>query len=171
MFNIGIDIGGVLVGKGNTIHEMFEVPDSLTSLEYLSKNNNLYIISYCGERRAQENYNNLYGIDLFTAQYYVSKKIYKSSIIDYLDCDVMIDDNENILNDIKKNHPNVATILFQTYNKQKKRKHKHHYLVDSWTQVVEIINNITSNSKDDNKELHKDPFGSGFFIDEPPSLE
>ena len=159
---IGVDIGGVLVGKGESSNHLFDVPNSLDALKYLSSNNYLYIISYCKERRAQISYDQLVDLGLFWSQYYVSEKSFKSSIISYLDCDVMIDDRENILDDIKTHNPTVVTILFQRYNKQKKTRHKLHYLAEDWDKVVEIIESIKPSHKSDGEQ--KDPKGSGYFI-------
>ena len=75
---------------------------------------------------ARYNYTAISPYNLFWAQYYVEKKIFKSSVVKYLNCNVMIDDNENILNIVKQNKPGVITILFQRYNKQKKQSHRHH---------------------------------------------
>lgn len=161
---IGIDIGGVLVGKRGESHHLFDVPYSYEAIEYLATNNYLYVISYCKEKMAQKNYENFQdlGIDYFWSQYYVSKKIYKSSIVKYLGCDVMIDDNESILNDIKKHNPNVTTILFQRYNKQKKRSHRIHFLTSDWKEIIEFIDNL----KKSNNDEQKDPEGTAYFIDE-----
>ena len=138
---IGVDIRGVLIGKGKDI-DLFSVPNSLQSLQLLSKKNLLYIISYSKENMAQYNYTRLADYDLFWTQYYVSDKSYKSSVVNYLGCDVMIDDNENILNIVKQNKPGVITILFQRYNKQKKQSHRHHYIAEDWLEVMNIIDRL-----------------------------
>ena len=138
---IGVDIRGVLIGKGKDI-DLFSVPNSLQSLQLLSKKNLLYIISYSKENMAQYNYTRLADYDLFWAQYYVSDKSYKSSVVNYLGCDVMIDDNENILNIVKQNKPGVITILFQRYNKQKKLSHRHHYIAEDWLEVMNIVESL-----------------------------
>ena len=138
---IGVDIRGVLIGKGKDI-DLFSVPNSLQSLQLLSKKNLLYIISYSKENMAQYNYTRLADYDLFWTQYYVSDKSYKSSVVNYLGCDVMIDDNENILNIVKQNKPGVITILFQRYNKQKKQSHRHHYIAEDWLEIVEILDRL-----------------------------
>ncbi len=139
---IGVDIGGVLIGKGPGNHQLFEVEDSFGSLETLSKKHSLYIISYCGQKRAELSYRLLEGICLVKSQYYVSKKEFKSSIINYLGCDIMIDDRENILDHIKSENPGVVTILFQAYNKQKKTNHRWHKVADNWAKVLEIIDGL-----------------------------
>jgi hypothetical protein len=138
---IGVDIRGVLIGKGKDI-DLFSVPNSLQSLQLLSKKNLLYIISYSKENMAQYNYTRLADYDLFWTQYYVSDKSYKSSVVNYLGCDVMIDDNENILNIVKQNKPGVITILFQRYNKQKKQSHRHHYIAGDWLEVMNIVESL-----------------------------
>ena len=138
---IGVDIRGVLIGKGKDI-DLFSVPNSLQSLQLLSKKNLLYIISYSKENMAQYNYTRLADYDLFWTQYYVSDKSYKSSVVNYLGCDVMIDDNENILNIVKQNKPGVITILFQRYNKQKKQSHRHHYIAEDWLEVMNIVERL-----------------------------
>ena len=162
--NIGVDIGGVLIGKrpGKTPNQLFDVPNSYSQLESLSQNNTLYIISYCGEKTAQRSYEALDPHNLFWSQYYVGHKSLKSSVVKYLDCDVMIDDNEHILNNIKNDNPTVTTILFQRYNKQKKRNHRLHHLVEDWDQVVEIL--VKVKVKRDTQQERKDPEGTAYFI-------
>ena len=159
---IGIDIGGVLVGKRQASNQLFDVPDSYQALQYLAKHNYLYIISYSKEPMAQANYDSLDDLNLFWAQYYVSDKSFKSSIISYLKCNVMIDDNENILNQIKTHNPNVTTILFQRYNKQKKRTHRKHHLVNDWSEIIEILENLKITN--DQPDYQPDPQGTAYFI-------
>ena len=159
---IAIDIGGVLIGKCRENNNLFDVPDSLSVLKHLLNNHRLYIISYSKERMARYNYTAISPYNLFWGQYYVEKKSYKSYVIRHLNCNVMIDDNENILNQIKEENPEVITILFQRYNKQKKRNHKKHYLVENWREIITLIEGfetITIGNEIDNK-------GSGYYISE-----
>lgn len=159
---IGIDIGGVLIGKRRENNCLFDVPNSLLSLETLVKNNQLYIISYSKERMARYNYTAISPYNLFWGQYYVEKKIFKSSVVKYLNCNVMIDDNENILNQIKEENPEVITILFQRYNKQKKRSHRKHYLVVDWQEVMNIVERLEI----DNCSEHVETKGLAYYISE-----
>lgn len=160
MIRIGIDIGGVLIGKGRENNSLFDVPNSLETLQTLSEKYRLYIISYSKEGMAQSNYNNLINYNLFWSQYYVDNKSYKASIVKHLSCNVMIDDNENILNQVKNENPEVTTILFQRYNKQKKKSHRKHILVDNWVDIITVLERLDTN----NNIAEKDEQGVGYFI-------
>ena len=160
MIRIGIDIGGVLIGIGRENNSLFDVPNSLETLKTLSEKYRLYIISYSKERMAQSNYNNLINYNLFWSQYYVNNKSYKASIVKHLSCNVMIDDNENILNQVKNENPEVTTILFQRYNKQKKKSHRKHILVDNWVDIITVLERLDPN----NNVIEKDELGVGYFI-------
>ena len=161
---IGIDIGGVLIGKRQDNNALFDVPDSLSSLRHLSSENSLYIISYSKKRMAQANYYSLVESGLFDAQYYVDTMSYKSLVVKHLGCNVMIDDKENILNEVKFNNPDVLTILFQRYNKQKKRSHRKHQLVESWSEVIDLLKHFQGENFSVSDEEERDYSGDGYFI-------
>ena len=159
---IGIDIGGVLIGKRQDNNALFDVPDSLSSLRHLSSENSLYIISYSKKIMAQANYYSLVESGLFDAQYYVDTMSYKSLVVKHLECNVMIDDKENILNEVKFNNPDVLTILFQRYNKQKKRSHRKHYLVEDWQEVMNIVERLEIDNCSEDVETK----GLAYYISE-----
>ena len=101
---------------------------------------------------------------LFDAQYYVDTMSYKSSVVKHLECNVMIDDKENILNEVKFNNPDVLTILFQRYNKQKKKSHRKHKLVESWSEVIDLLNHFQGENLTTSDEEERDHSGHGYFI-------
>ena len=68
--------------------------------------------------------------------------MYKKDVISLIDADVMIDDNEEVLNRIKEKHPHVITILFQEFNKLKKKSHKKHILVNNWKELDKCIDKV-----------------------------
>ena len=113
---------------------------------------------------AQANYYSLVESGLFDAQYYVDTMSYKSSVVKHLECNVMIDDKENILNEVKFNNPDVLTILFQRYNKQKKRRHRKHLLVESWSEVIDLLNHFQGENLTVSDEEERDHSGDGYFI-------
>ena len=76
----------------------------------------------------------------------------------------MIDDKENILNEVKFNNPDVLTILFQRYNKQKKRRHRKHELVESWSEVIDLLNHFQGENLSVSDEEERDHSGDGYFI-------
>ncbi len=147
---IAIDVGGVLTDyegneSGDTkIINVDGAIDVLTKLR--AQSHNLYIVSYCKEKSAifRTNKLKLDGHDhFFDYEFYTANKYEKFHIINHIQADIMIDDNEQILNNIKQSDPNVITILFQEFNDNPKGKHKKHLLANNWTEVDELIKNIT----------------------------
>jgi len=156
---IGIDIGNVLCSfKAPPLaNTPFNTTYSNEALDYLSTEHELNIISKCSLNRAIKNIENMSQFNklgLFRELYYVADKLDKSKVIKHIGCNVMIDDNEEILNNIKLNTPQTITILYQEFNKQQKKQSRKHHLASDWHMVIDIINNL-------------DPIG---YIHEPLSL-
>lgn len=154
MFNIGIDFGGVLsmhdsqqtqYDAGNDhINTSINMPDAMESLEELSRENNLYLISYCGLPRAKETFTGMKhsGADIFfKKQFYTVKREYKAQICSYLGCHFMIDDREKVLENIRKHNPNIITIYFHSDpNVETHNISPHHKTAKHWKDVLKIIN-------------------------------
>ena len=84
---IGIDIGGVLIGKyQDNNNALFDVPDSLSSLRQLSSENSLILFHI--QRREWRKLTIILLVEsgLFDAQYYVDTMSYKSSVVKHLEC-------------------------------------------------------------------------------------
>lgn len=147
-FTIGIDFGGVLaIHRGCNVNMLehinteIDMPLALESIEKLkSMNNNLYIISYCGKRRATEtnkSINESYVSNYFQDQYYVKGPFKKTYICNYLGCHFMIDDRIDILDNIKKYNNNIITILFGKSDTD--CVDTSHVCAKDWNDVLKII--------------------------------
>lgn len=159
VIRIGLDIGGVLSDVGDKAVHLIDVPNALESIETLFNHHNhsaatpeqkkrkykLYIVSYSSERRSGTRYNKIVANGhghYFYEQYYVSDRNYKKYVLRHVNCHVMIDDKESILDDIKKMDNRIVTILFQQYNDQKKTRHRRHLLANSWTDVMNLLEKL-----------------------------
>lgn len=116
--NIGIDFGGVLsihdAGNKAHINTNIDMPDAIESLYQLREmSNKLFLISFCGKNRAIETKKSIDELgDLFEDQYYTKKKEWKGYVCQHLNIDIMIDDNQEVLDDVKKISPDTHCILF-----------------------------------------------------------
>ncbi len=164
---IAIDVGGVLTdyedkeSKYNKVINVEGAIDVLTKLK--AQSHNLYIVSYCKEKSAVFRTNKLKedGHDhFFDFEFYTANKYEKFHIINHIQADIMIDDNEQILNNIKQSDPNVITILFQEFNDNPKRSHKKHLLANNWNEVDILVQNITIKEIKDKKPLDLENFYS-----------
>jgi hypothetical protein len=72
--------------------------------------------------------------NLFTALYFVKGKPYKNQLCQFLGCHFMIDDNVEILDNIKMHNSKIITILFDG------TEHPIHKCVKNWNEVLQIIN-------------------------------
>jgi hypothetical protein len=162
VIRIGLDIGGVLSDCGDKAPNLIDVPDALESIDTLYNHHRngyhaeanaekkkrkykLYIISYSSEKRSGTRYNKIIANGhghYFVEQYYVSDRSCKKFVLQHVDCHIMIDDKESILDDIKKYDANLITILFQQYNEQKKTRHRRHLLANSWKDVMTLLETI-----------------------------
>jgi len=124
---IGIDFGGVLsvYDKQNRSdedeHQSIEInmPNAIESLIKLKESGHeLYLISYCGERRAIETKRSILQTlprkDLFNGLYFVQRTSHKADVCRLLGCDLMIDDKLKILNNIQRIIPTMKLIWFST---------------------------------------------------------
>jgi hypothetical protein len=149
---IAIDVGGVLTqyenseSKDNQIINVNGAIDVLT--KWKEQEHTLFILSYCkrksAEFRTQKLKEDGHSV-LFNFEYYTANKYQKYEIINWITADIMIDDNEQILNNIKQYNPNVITILFQEFNEVEKRSHKKHLLANNWKEVEELVSKIILN--------------------------
>ncbi len=146
---IAIDVGGVLTdyeGNESKNNQVINVEGALDALtKWKSQSHNLYIVSYCKEKSAIYRTNKLKedGQDIyFDFEFYTANKYEKFHIINHIQADIMIDDNEQILNNIKQSNPGVITILFQEFNDSPKRSHKKHLLANDWTELDKLVEKI-----------------------------
>ncbi len=146
---IAIDVGGVLTqydGAEARENMVINVDGAIEGLEQLKESGfNIFIVSYCKEKSAifrtnklKSDFQDIY----FDFEYYTTSKLKKCDIINWIQADIMIDDNEQILNNIKESNKDVITILYQEFCKVKKGNHKKHLLADNWAELIELISNI-----------------------------
>jgi hypothetical protein len=103
----------------NIEHQSIEInmPNAIESLIKLKESGHeLYLISYCGERRAiktkQSILRTLPRKDLFNGLYFVQRTSHKADVCHLLGCDLMIDDKLKILNNIQRIIPTMKLIWF-----------------------------------------------------------
>lgn len=115
--SIGIDIGGVLSKYDNdSENDSMDMPGGIESLNRLKElGYDLYIISFCGRRRATK-IKEILPKDLFREQFYVKNIKYKSPICNYIGCNFMIDDKFEIFDHLKIKNDSIITILFGNYS-------------------------------------------------------
>lgn len=142
-YNIGIDFGGVLsihdsnIGAEH-INTIIDVPMALESLMKLKGyGHKLYLISFCGKNRAIETKKSIekYCPNLFDDIYFVKDRKYKKDICEYLNCDYMIDDREDILQEVIKSSCRTIPILFGG------DIDSHFLKAKDWNDVLSIISN------------------------------
>lgn len=166
---IGIDVGGVLVeyGRGSTDGPLINVDNAIDVLqEWKEKGYELYIISYCKESHAIRRTNRFITdghSHFFKYEYYVEERFFKGDVIKNLDLDVMIDDNQALLYDIKMKNPKITTILYQEFNKQIHTRDKHNQLANEWFDVKKIVEEVHEKKK---KIIEKDPFSTPIVVEE-----
>jgi uncharacterized short protein YbdD (DUF466 family) len=128
--SICIDIGKVLSSRQEQTGSIINVTGAKNALEHLHKKYKLFIISYASKnkimRYAQYTSEEL-GRDLFEAQYFVTDRDFKADVAYHLNCNVIIDDREGVLEDVKTKNPDTITILYQEFLKQKKGNIKNIY--------------------------------------------
>lgn len=153
-FRIGVDFGGVLAkhtksGEENmpvTEHKntKIDMPGAVETLQKLKqKGHTLYIVSFCGKKRALEGMEEVkrHHLDtVFTEQVYITNPFEKSTVLSKFGCNFMIDDRLDLLDAIQKRNPAVKTIWFgQTEDKCENTKH---ICAETWDDVYRIINNF-----------------------------
>ena len=151
---IGIDFGGVLAIHDRTHprsdeeeHESVEVnmPNAMESLIKLKEaGHQLYLISYCGVRRALQTKRSLLRIlprkDLFDRMYFVERTTYKADVCRALGCDIMIDDRLKILNNIQRQIPTMKCLWFISPDVNGYAPDM--IKVESWTDIIKTIEEV-----------------------------
>lgn len=103
---IGIDLGNVCMTGGDHYGQAdgtsaLNVPDCIESLRTLrDAGHHLYIISWCGARRATATMPIVASLGLFDGVYFVRDRRYKDMVCQRLGIDVMIDDRMDVLQSI-----------------------------------------------------------------------
>lgn len=151
---IGIDFGGVLSmydkhhsRSDEDEHQSIEInmPNAIESLIKLKETGHqLYLISYCGERRAIETKRSLLQTlprkDLFDGLYFVQKTSHKADVCRSLGCDIMIDDKLKILNNI---HRQIPTMKFLWFVSPEMNNYSPDMIkVESWSDIMKTIDEI-----------------------------
>jgi hypothetical protein len=160
---IGIDFGGVL-SKHDTGIVDTHVEDTSSSGQHVSTAINmdggidsllalkdagheLYIISFCGAKRAAETRSALLAVSaglgrtLFDGIYFTKKKDFKVNVCEYLGCDVLIDDTYEIIIQCK---PTTLGLWFKgdpSFESSDKLPTKcdHQLSVSSWKTCVDFL--------------------------------
>lgn len=104
---IGVDYGGVCSihaqsyeGKDEN-EEAINMPGCIEALRALRQDGHeLFLVSFCGDRRAQNTARYLKPLDLFHRLFFVKHRGYKADICRFLGLDVLIDDRSDILKTI-----------------------------------------------------------------------
>lgn len=149
---IGIDFGGVLSiyhknhRSDEDEHQSIEInmPNAIESLIKLKESGHLlYLISYCGERRAIETKRSILRTfpknDLFNGLYFVQRTSDKADVCLSLGCDLMIDDKLKILNNIQSIIPTMKFIWFSS----SEMNHPPDILkVESWCDLIKAIDEV-----------------------------
>lgn len=151
VFRIGVDFGGVLAKHTREGEEDEKVikehkdthinmPGAVKYLRKLKdKGHHLYIISFCGKKRALEGRaaieeNGL--SDVFDEQIYINNAYKKGHVVSSFGCNFMIDDRLELLNSIKIQYPFVQTILF---GKTREQTPLPHLNAETWEDVYNLI--------------------------------
>ena len=149
IFKIGVDFGGVLAKhkKGEDAEKLEEhkntqidMPGAIETLKKLKKNgHDLYIVSFCGKKRAIEGKAEIENSGLtnvFTEQIYIKNPFKKGDVLLNFGCNFMIDDRLDLLNKIKLVDPDIVTIWF---GQKKDDNNKQHICAENWDEVYKII--------------------------------
>lgn len=160
---IGIDVGGVLSVKTGDYEEekdadidLLNVPGCFNGLQALkAAGHELYIISFCGRKRAANTRKKLSHKGLFTEMYFVKNKVTKHLISSVIGLDVFIDDTMEVIQTFITILPSTHLIHFigdmNEKKAQKSLKCKSIQLTthDDWEEMTEYILQLCS--------LHKTP--------------
>jgi hypothetical protein len=149
IFKIGVDFGGVLAKhkKGEDAEKLEEhkntqidMPRAIETLKKLKKNgHDLYIVSFCGKKRAlegKEEIENSGLTNVFTEQIYIKNPFKKGDVLLNFGCNFMIDDRLDLLNKIKLVDPDIVTIWF---GQKKDDNNTQHICAENWDEVYKII--------------------------------
>lgn len=148
---IGVDVGGVLskISKNDKFIEI-NMEGCLEALKLLKENGHqLYLISFCGKKRAKETKDVLNKFDLFEKLFFVKKKDYKSHLCKALQLDMMIDDTIGILWGVQGISTTTLCVWFQGdpfFESTKgdesiaiRMKKNNLTTVKTWTDVLECV--------------------------------
>ena len=153
---IAIDVGGVMTkyeGRDAPSHPIINVEGVIETLsKWKSEGHEIGIVSFCKKKSAI--YRSVKLVEevssqFFDWEYYVEDRFYKGDVIQHIKPDIMIDDNEAVLTDIKMKNKRVNTILFQEFNKQQKVSDKRHLLANNWIELSKIVDGIEETKKDE----------------------
>ena len=153
---IAIDVGGVMTkyeGRNAPEHPLINVKGVIETLKkWKSEGHEISIVSFCKKKSAT--YRSLKLIDegcsdFFDWEYYVEDRFYKGDVIQHIKPDIMIDDNEAVLTDIKMKNKRVNTILFQEFNKQQKVSDRRHLLANNWIELSHIVDGMKEIEKEE----------------------
>jgi hypothetical protein len=149
IFKIGVDFGGVLAkhNKGEDAEKLEEhkntqidMPRAIETLKKLKKNgHDLYIVSFCGKKRAlegKEEIENSGLTNVFTEQIYIKNPFKKGDVLLNFGCNFMIDDRLDLLDKIKLINPDIVTIWF---GQKKDDNNTQHICAENWDEVYKII--------------------------------
>lgn len=148
---IGVDIGGVLSSKAkeyesdtNRLETEFDMPGCIEALMALkSKGHRLFIVSFCGERRAKETmrlYQEKY-THIFEDAFFVKKRPFKHDVAVYCGIDVMVDDRFDILKHMTTVHRIhfVGDLMDDIVKEAAQDKRTKRFTAKNWSDVVQII--------------------------------
>ena len=156
---IGIDMGGVCVYKSRIyenddkeLEGLINVKGCLDSLQKLKDDGHiLYLVSYCGARRAAETREQLERLypDLFTELFFVKAKKDKNAILKRYGMDIMIDDNIGILQSITDIPPThvihyIEEIPPAKLEKTRKYNGTKRTECETWEELYKILTSLTS---------------------------
>lgn len=142
---IGIDFGGVLSIDDALLlasphrNTQIDMPGAHEAITQLAKDHKLYLISFCGKRRAMETKASIQSSGLakhFAGLYFVKHPDYKSQLTRYLGCDAMIDDRVDVLNNIRTYDDKIHTLLFNNLAPSA------HTAAPTWPDVLSLIPNL-----------------------------
>ncbi|CAF1330651.1 unnamed protein product [Adineta steineri] len=149
---IGIDFGGVLAIHDKTRvseddeHQSVEInmPDAMTSLIKLKESGHkLYLISYCGERRARETKRSLSKIlptkDFFDGVYFTQRTSNKVDVCRATGCDIMIEDR---LKTLKHIHTIIPTMKLIWSTSTDDSQPPDMIKVESWNDIMKTIDDV-----------------------------
>ena len=123
---IGIDFGGVLSihdknksSDGSHMNTELDMPQAIESLHILKERGyELYLISFCGKKRAEETKKSLEKYShLFQNYFFVKSKDHKGQVCNFLGIHIMIDDTDSVLFKVHEKSPITKCILFENWKK------------------------------------------------------
>lgn len=170
---IGIDCGGVLCSsstfdnnQNNEINTGINIDGAFESItELKNQGHELFLISFCGRHRAEETRHilNESAPNIFKELYFVNKKTNKIHVINYLGCDVMIDDRIELLEYIQRN-TNCKNLIWFVGDPNLEEDCRNKRLPDgiviaqNWKEVLEICSKIVYSENQPNPTINLTPY-------------